>query len=222
MKLLEVPLLRKSSEMDGMIDVNMNGRLIKLIMEIYYWERLGFEIPHYCADVYTKREEILHMRESVLTIVLDYNRIIGSLSREERGLFKERIKTLDKRIQPGFSKLTWTKIEAVDEFIQTCRRHASELQSIVDKYKDSLMNCFRWCKKISEELLVKIVCKRPFENLEFEEDQAKHRKQASNKLGELYDSIERTLKSVHEIFKKDESEEVSLGGLIYLFYFIIP
>lgn len=206
--MLEVPLLRKSTEKEGMIDVNMSGRLIKLIMEIHYWQRLGFEIPHYCADVYTKKEEIIGMRENVLTIVLDYNRIIGSLSVEERGLFKERIKTLDKRIQPGFSKLTWTKIEAAEEFTHTCRRHASELQAVVDKYKDSLMHCFRCCKKISEELLVKIVCKRPFENLEFEEDQAKHRRQAMQKLLDHYESIEHTLKNVHEIFKKDESEEV--------------
>lgn len=200
--------MRKSTEIDGMIDVNLSGKLLKLIMEVYYWERLGFEIPHYCADAYTKKEEIINMRENVLTIVLDYNRIISSLSREERGLFKERIKALDKRIQPGFNKLTWTKADAAEEFISTCRRHASELQSIVDKYKEWLLNCFRNCKKISEALLVKIVAKKPFENLEFEDDQMKHRKTVAVQLCDWYDTIEHTLKTIHEIFKKDESEDV--------------
>lgn len=74
MKLLESPLLKKSTEADGMIDVNLNSKLLKLIAEIHYWERLGFEIPHYCADVFLKREEIRIMRESVLTVVRDYNR----------------------------------------------------------------------------------------------------------------------------------------------------
>jgi dynein heavy chain len=121
-----------------MIDVNLNSKLLKLITEIHYWERLGFEIPHYCTDAYDKKEEIINTRENVLKLVLDYNRIVSTLSREERGLFKERIKNLDKRIQPGFNKLTWTKSQAAEEFISTCRRHASELQATVDKYKESL------------------------------------------------------------------------------------
>jgi dynein heavy chain len=87
----------------------------------------------------------------------------------------------------------------------TCRRHASELQAIVDKYKDSLMNCFRYCKRISEHLLVKVDTRKICEDLEFEEDQNKHRKQVSVHLTELYDSIETTLKSTHEIFKKGKS-----------------
>jgi len=71
---LETPLLKKSMEADGMIDVNLNSKLLKLIMEIHYWERMGFEIPHYCADAFSKKDEIRTTRESVLTIVLDYNR----------------------------------------------------------------------------------------------------------------------------------------------------
>lgn len=208
LKLLETPLLKKSAEADGMIDVNLSSKLLKLLAEIYYWERMGYEIPHYCADAFSKRDEIRTTRESVLTIVLDYNRIIGSLSREERGLFKERIKNLDKRIQPGFNKLTWTKAQAAEEFISTCRRHASELQTVVDKYKESLMQCFRYCKRISEHLLVRVDVKKIFENLEFEEDQVRHRKMVSVKLSELYDLIEYTLKTTHETFRKDDSEEV--------------
>lgn len=61
-------------EADGMIDVNLNSKLLKLIMEIHYWERMSFEIPHYCADAFSKKDEIRNTRESVLTIVLDYNR----------------------------------------------------------------------------------------------------------------------------------------------------
>lgn len=200
--------MKKSSEAEGMIDVNLNTRLPKLMYECYYWERLGFDIPPYCADAYSKKEEMQGMRENVLWVVLDYNRIISSLSREERGMFKERIKNLDKRIQPGFNKLTWTKPQAAEEFGNTCRRHASDLQAIVDRYKDSLMNCFKYCKKISEQLLVKVDPRKICENLEFEEDQSKHRKQVAVRLSELYDSIEHTLKSTHEIFKKDDSEEV--------------
>ena len=47
---------------------------MKLFQEIHYWERLMFEIPHYAAEVYTKREDLRGTREHVLLVVRDYNR----------------------------------------------------------------------------------------------------------------------------------------------------
>ena len=48
--------------------------LLKLFREIYYWERLKFEIPHYAAEVYAKEEDLRTLRENVLLVVRDYNR----------------------------------------------------------------------------------------------------------------------------------------------------
>ena len=58
--------------------------LLKMFQEIVYWERLLFEIPHYAADTYGKCEELRILREHVLLVVRDYNRIISALSIEER------------------------------------------------------------------------------------------------------------------------------------------
>lgn len=55
---------------------------------------------------------------------------------------------------------------------------------------------------------MKIDTRKIFENLEFESDQLKHRRSISDRLSDLYDSIEITLKQTHEIFKKDDSDEV--------------
>ena len=80
---------------------------MKLFQEISYWEKLMFEIPHYAADVHAKREELRILRENVLLVIRDYNRIIAILTPEERALFKERIRFLDKKIHPGLTKLSW-------------------------------------------------------------------------------------------------------------------
>jgi dynein heavy chain, axonemal len=74
LKILESPLLKKSTEAEGMIDVNLNSKLLKLMLEVHYWERMGFEIPHYISDIMTRKEEIRNAREQVLTVVFDYNR----------------------------------------------------------------------------------------------------------------------------------------------------
>lgn len=50
--------------------------LLKMFQEIHYWERLIFEIPHYAADVYAKREDLRNLREHVLLVVRDYNRSV--------------------------------------------------------------------------------------------------------------------------------------------------
>ena len=61
-------------EEHGMININLNTKVLKHIYEVYYWERLSYEIPHHCNEVFAKKDEIQNMRESVLTIVRDYNR----------------------------------------------------------------------------------------------------------------------------------------------------
>ena len=52
----------------------INRLLLKLFQEIHFWERLMFEIPHYAAEAYTKREDLRNLREHVLLVVRDYNR----------------------------------------------------------------------------------------------------------------------------------------------------
>lgn len=49
------------------------------------------------------------------------------LSPEERALFKERIRYLDKKIQPGLKKLHWSLKGASTAFISECRLHASKV-----------------------------------------------------------------------------------------------
>lgn len=57
------------------------------------------------------------------------SRIIGMLSEEERGLFRERIRYLDRKIQPGLKKLHWSLKGASTVFISECRLHASKVRT---------------------------------------------------------------------------------------------
>ena len=45
-----------------------------------------FEIPHYAADVYQRREELRNLREHVMLVVRDYNRVITELKEDEIGI----------------------------------------------------------------------------------------------------------------------------------------
>lgn len=56
------------------------------------------------------------------------HRIIAVLSAEERGLFRERIRSLDKKIHPGLTKLTWASKGISDYFIGECRNNCSKVR----------------------------------------------------------------------------------------------
>jgi dynein heavy chain len=58
-------------------------------------------------------------------------RIIAVLSPEERGLFKERIRSLDKKIHPGLTKLTWASKGISDYFIGECRNNCSKVNNYI-------------------------------------------------------------------------------------------
>ena len=100
-----------------------------------------------------------------------YFRIIAALSLEERGLFKERIRFLDKKIHPGLTKLTWGSKGISDYFITDCRINASKIQLMVDDYKGANLDVSGHCVKISEQLLIKIDSRKVYENLEFDDEQ---------------------------------------------------
>ena len=57
-------------------------------------------------------------------------RIIAALSQEERGLFKERIRFLDKKIYLGLTKLTWVSKGMAEYFINECRIYAGKVSGV--------------------------------------------------------------------------------------------
>ena len=61
---------------DGYSLVYVSRFLLKMFQEIHYWERLVFEIPHYAAEAYQKRDDLRNLREHVLLVVRDYNRCL--------------------------------------------------------------------------------------------------------------------------------------------------
>ncbi|XP_076804743.1 dynein axonemal heavy chain 2-like [Clavelina lepadiformis] len=202
-KKLEISLMQKGAVTKDMLNMNFDKNLLKLFNEIHYWERLMFEIPHYVNEVYLKNEELRSLREHVLLVVRDYNRIISALLPEERGLFKERIRSLDKKIHPGLTKLTWASKGISEFFVGECRLHSRKVQAIVDDYKRANMSVARNCRKISELLLVHLDGKRIYEELEFQDDQLKHRNNVQKRLEEIHLDILQTMKTTYLVFKGD-------------------
>ena len=85
-------------------------------------------------------------------------------------------------------------------------RHFLQIQAVVDSYKGANMNISQNCKSISEQLLVSIDVKKVYENLEFDEDQSKHRTTVQKKLHQLHDDVIKIMKQTYSVFKADGAE----------------
>lgn len=97
-----------------------------LFRECKYWETLSFEIPPHVQHTYEKANLIKLVYESVLSVVMDYNKILASLSDEERLLFKPLIFAVERKIAPGLTKLTWAA-EVSDEYILECSNSTADV-----------------------------------------------------------------------------------------------
>ena len=183
----------------GMIEASFSRSLLKVFGEMHYWERLRFEIPHYTADIYRQCENLRVVRENVLLIVRDYNRIISSLQPKERALFRERIRSLDKKIRPGMVKLTWGSEGILEYFVNDCRSHAHKVRVTIENYKASNRAIGARCRKMCEMLLVRMDGKRVYEGREFGEEQCHHRTSAQQKLQELHREIVQIMKRTFDV-----------------------
>lgn len=100
--------------------------ILEICTEAKHWESLEFDIPTHIKSIYMKFENVQFVFESVMTVVIDYNRIIASLSDRERLLFRQLINACDKKITPGLFKLTWND-DVCDTYIADCVAHTAEV-----------------------------------------------------------------------------------------------
>ena len=164
------------------------------------------------------------LRENVMLVVRDYNRVITELNQDELGLFRERIKVLDKKVQPGLTRLNWSQNSFSEFYIGDCRLHASKVMAIVTEYKQANQSIATKCRAISENLLIDINSKKVYEELQFKDEQLEHKERIAQKLYDLYHGITIIMRQQFVVFQKDGSEVyrhwVKLGCMNYITFFV--
>lgn len=123
---LRRPLLCRSTSKPGLLECNIDRSLLELFRECKYWQSIGYEVPQHVTKVYNKATTIKFVYDNVLMVVMDYNKIIAALSDEERLLFKQLITSVEKKISPGLSALTWLS-EVSDTYIAECSAVTAEV-----------------------------------------------------------------------------------------------
>lgn len=99
---------------------------MELFRECKYWQCIGYEIPQHVIKIYSKAATVKFVYDNVLMVVMDYNKIISALSDEERLLFRQLLVSVEKKISPGLSALTWVS-EVSDAYIAECSAVTAEV-----------------------------------------------------------------------------------------------
>lgn len=120
-------LMCRSLSHVGLLECNIDRNMLKLFEDSRYFEFLKFQFPAHVAQIHAKSTTIRYVYDSVITVVLDYNKILSALSDKERLFFKALITECDKKIVPGIFKLAWDG-DLSDAYIVECVKQTNEVR----------------------------------------------------------------------------------------------
>ncbi|KAL0040883.1 hypothetical protein WJX79_008591 [Trebouxia sp. C0005] len=201
-------LLLQDKTHGGLLVMNFDKQLLKMLQEVNFWERLRLTIPYTAMEVNAQRERYRILRVNVQTVVRMYNKVLTALDKEERRLFYDRLRYLDKRVTPGVNKLAWTSPKAtLDFFYKEACTYCKEAENTVIEFKAALQKAEANCRLISETMLLKVERKRMYDHREFAAQQAEHHVKVQDRFRSAYQEVKTTMAQLYSFFQTD-SEEV--------------
>ncbi|KAF5308522.1 hypothetical protein FQR65_LT06187 [Abscondita terminalis] len=212
-------LMNRSPTRPGLLECNIDRSLLDLFREASLWETLKFEIPGHVYNVCAKSKTITLVYESVLSVVMDYNKIVAALSDEERLLFRQRIAIVERKIIPGLTKFTWAT-DIIDAYVADCCVATGELQDFLDDYKSSNLQIVLICEKICDTPLISLRVNYAYTLKELVLDMNRYRNEVIEKLIEYYQEIVKYLIVVFEGFES-QIENMSHQWIKYIYNFDI-
>jgi len=106
----------------GHIESHFDRSLEKLMYEAVAWKKMaifGVVIPNYIEDFTTGyRENLRVLKEYVMLVVRDHNRIIDYMDETESKLFKGHLEQAQRIINPGIVKLKWSSKGILESFVK--------------------------------------------------------------------------------------------------------
>lgn len=188
----------------GHIESNFDRPLERLMHEVVAWKKLipfGIVVPNYADDFTTvNRENLRVLKELVMLVVRDHNKIIDYMDESEKKLFRGHLDQMDRQIHPGLARLKWSSKGILENFARDSRRSCNELFNKLKVFKQNTEKIDQKCQDIANQLLIKIDRKKAIEIKAFEEEQERHRREKYNKLKGGFEEIKKILSETYETF----------------------
>ncbi|TRY72347.1 hypothetical protein TCAL_08161 [Tigriopus californicus] len=128
-------LIQRSLNYDGLLDINFKRSIYATYMEAKALESID-------VSIYGSRTTLLERQQSqlieachIVRLVTEYNVLMGRLSDQEKGIFRNRIIHLERRMWNGIYKITWQRLDTLRSWTTMCDETVLSLTKEVLEYK---------------------------------------------------------------------------------------
>uniref|UniRef100_A0A0G4GMS7 Dynein-1, subspecies f n=1 Tax=Chromera velia CCMP2878 TaxID=1169474 RepID=A0A0G4GMS7_9ALVE len=146
---LKQRLLRRQED-TGLLKVNFDPALKRLLREVKYFKLLGVQVPEAAEEIYSK-VDIYRKQTAALDLIMNkYNGVLTELLPVEEPLLDSRIVLMDQQLSPGLAELKWRSMN-IDEFLASTHSVVTDVAQVVDTLKDNLRKLSdqlaKWCEE---------------------------------------------------------------------------
>ena len=138
---LQQNLLRRDSA-SGLLHVNFDAGLVKLLREVKYFLLLRIAVPSTALTIYEKAEQYRQQVGHLEYVLAMYNEMISTLHAVERPLVERDIVLIDAVLERGITALNW-KDDSVNSFINESIAVVKQTHNTTKVMKDNLQTIKR-------------------------------------------------------------------------------
>ena len=199
-------LLRRV-EKTGLLRVNFDPALTRLLREVKYFKLLNLEIPSSALEIYERSDTYRLWSGQLDSVVGKYNSVLTELLPVEEPLLEDKIVRMDSVLSPGLTDLRWKSEDKIPDLISVVTSVVGEVSGVVDIIKNNL-------KKISS--IIEQWCQQPLlerksKPLPIDEFDLSHKATVGSRLhlmGESGKEIHKLLKDSAEALKVPKSATI--------------
>jgi dynein heavy chain len=146
---LKMRLLRRH-EKTGLLKVNFDPALVRLLREVRYFLLFGLDIPPDAQEMFARSDTYREWIGQLNIIVEKYNAVLTELLPVEEPLLEDRIERMDTVLSPALTELRWRSEDLIPDFITGAMTVVCDVSGVVDVLKGNLRKISgvlsRWCQ----------------------------------------------------------------------------
>lgn len=146
---LKMRLLRRI-EKSGLLKVNFDPALVRLLREVRYFKLFGLDVPPAALEIFERADVYRKWVGGLDIVVGKYNAVLTELLPVEEPLLEEKIVKMDSVLSPGLTDLRWKSEEQIPPLIETVSTVVGEVSGVVEVIKSNLKKISatieQWCQ----------------------------------------------------------------------------
>ena len=188
----------RETVIDGILRVNFDPMLVKLLREVKYFLLLNVDIPDAAMKTYQRGETLRQQTGNLDLIVVTYNNVLRTLLPVERPLVSKRLEDLDYHLQKAIHKMNWNS-HKINDYLQEVMSLVKELNLILSTIKGNVDKTKELLSEWTTELMLQRKEGKTYEAGEFAELQDQLQQSRDKAIGESSGKIAKLLSASNKI-----------------------